>query len=71
MLNILLPTLDRVVFRRKVGRFYPSAFGFDCFSWSMMLLRNFVSDADDGAVRRGFIEVVVEVFEGSVRCFWV
>ena len=71
MLNKLLPSLSRIILRREVSGFNPSAFRFDRFGWSMMLLCNFVSDSDDGAVRRGFVEVVVEVFEGAVGCLGV
>jgi len=71
MLNILLPTLDRVILRSKVGRINSSALSFDRFGWPMVLLRNLVSDADNGAVRRGFIEVIVKVLESAICGLWI
>lgn len=71
VLDELLPTLGRIVLRREVRRFHSSAFGFDRFGRSMMLLRNLVSDSNDSAVGRGLVEVVVEVFERAIGCFGV
>jgi hypothetical protein len=71
MLNKLLPILDRSTVGGEIRGFHPSSLGFNRFGRSMMLLRHFVSDGDDGAVRRGFVEVVVEVLEGTVCCLGV
>jgi hypothetical protein len=71
MLDELLPTLDCGILRSEVRRFHSSAFGFDRLGWSVMLLCDFVSDADDGAMRRGLVEVVIEVFEGPICGLWV
>lgn len=71
MLNKLLPVLGLGTIRSEVRRFHTSAFRFDRFGGSAMLLRNLVSDGDDGAVRGGFVEVIVEVLESAVRCLGI
>jgi hypothetical protein len=65
MLNKLLPVLNRSIFD-KVSRLDTLPLCFDGFRWSMVLLCDFVANADDCAVWRVFGEVVVEIFQCSI-----
>ena len=71
MLNELLPdALDRIVLN-EVRRFDASSLGFDGLSWSVMLLRNLVSNANYCAVGRVFVKVIVEILQSSICGLWI
>ena len=71
MLNKLLPnTLDCIILN-KVRRFDAASLSFDGLSWSVVLLRNLISNADDCAVGRVFVEVFIEILESSVCGLWI
>ena len=71
MLNELLPNaLDRIILN-KIRRFDASSLSFDSLSWSVVLLRDLVSNTNDCAVGRALVEVIIEILKSSVCGLWI
>ena len=47
------------------------SFSIDGLLWALVLLRHLVADANDGCVVGVSVEIIVQIFERSVRRFWV
>lgn len=58
-------------FRVYHGKLDASCFRFHSLLWSLVLFGSFVADRDDGLVPRIAVEVVIEIFQGAVRCLRV
>ena len=71
MLNVLLSNALDYITLNKVRRVNTSPLSFDGLSWAMVLLCNLVSNANDGAVGRVLVEVIVKVLQSPVRGLWV